>query len=509
MKRFSFNYKKYIVLFLSLAVCFNISACSGINENGITSNNSTIDSEDNSLTDDSYKDASNSSEVMNNPDKSEDENATDSKSTSNEDKLAKENASFTIDNISKANNNISEEFANWLYENYKDAASEFVLRVLADDNFDPDEKNRIKLNSPLWRTFFNKSYYVLKDEYKGYLSDKENAMKNNILLLEAKNYDDVSLAFAGDICFEDGGYPGYNWQRAGIKGCFSKDLIKLMKDSDMFMANNEFTLSDRGKAQEGKNYTFRGNPSRVKWIKKMGVDVLSVANNHAYDYGVESFIDTYNNIKNAGIMPVGGGMDIKEATTVKYVIIGGVKIALIAATQIENWGVIQTQPATKTSPGVLRCADEPEITRVCKMIKKANKNSDYVIVYPHWGIEYHEELQENQRYLAKAFANAGADIILGGHPHCVQGVEHFGDTVCCYSLSNFIFNLRQINEAVITVNLKAGKVSEIKYHPCRTEGAYTWLCKKGDSKYNNIMSIINKNSAKNAQVTEDGVVIKR
>ncbi len=399
-----------------------------------------------------------------------------------------------ISNLTKCNNHLDTDFAAWLYNNYP---SETALL---------SENDNITLKSPKWRAAFDKSYYVLKDEYNGLINDKETAFCNNILLLNPADSNNITLAFAGDICFEDGGSPGYNYESNGLKGCFSKDLIKLMKSADMFMANNEFTLSDRGAPQENKKYTFRGKPDKVKWLKKMGVDVLSVANNHAYDYGEESFIDTYNNINDAGIMVVGGGMNLKEATTLKYVIIGGVKIAIIAATQIENWGIVQTKGATESTPGVLRCADGKEIKRVCKMIKKARKTSDYVVVYPHWGIEYEEGLQECERVLANAFAKSGADIILGGHPHCIQGVEYYDDTLCCYSLSNFIFNSKSINSTIITINIKDGILDKVKYNPCKTEGGYTWLLDKGDNNYNNILSIINKNSAGGAGVNEDGVV---
>ncbi len=404
--------------------------------------------------------------------------------------------STTIESICSMNAKITDDFANWLYENYPEESVAF------------SNNENVTFKSELWRANFGKSYYVLKDEYKGLIPDKDTAFKNNILMMDARDSDDLTLAFAGDICFEDGGVPTYRWESNGIKGCFSKELISLMKNADMFMANNEFTLTDRGEKQD-KTYTFRGNPKRIKWIKKMGVDVLSLANNHAYDFGKDSFVDTYNNIQTAGILLVGGGSNLDDATTLKYVEIGGIKIAIIAATQIENWGVVQTKPATEGSPGVLRCADETELKRVCKMIKKASKKADYVVVYPHWGIEYEESLQEVERIPAKAFAKAGADVILGGHPHCMQGVEYFGDTACCYSLSNFIFNSKSIDSTVITIDVKNGKFGKVQYHPCKTEGGYTWLCNKGDSNYNKIISIINNNSADNAGVDEDGVLISK
>ena len=456
---------KNIVLSIIIAFSFILTSCGNVNNNAAptTSNDSIANTTSEEISEDTSEDDFNN----------------------------------TVKRLVSSNAKIDDDFAAWLCNTYPDEATLFSAN------------DKVTLKSNAWRDTFAKSYYVLRDEYKGVISDKEKAFDSGILILDSENADDLTLAFAGDICFEDGGSPGYNYERNGLKGCFSKDLIKLMKSADMFMANNEFTLSDRGAPQEDKKYTFRGNPKKIKWIKKMGVDVLSVANNHAYDYGEESFIDTYNNIADSGILLVGGGMNLEDATTVKYVIIGGVKIALIAATQIENWGVVQTKGATETTPGVLRCASESEIKRVLKMIKKARKNSDYVIVYPHWGIEYEEGLQEQERSLAAAFAKAGANVILGGHPHCIQGVEYYGDTLCCYSLSNFIFNSKSINSTVITVNIKNGKLGEVKYNPCKTEGGYTWLLDKGDSNYNNIISIINKNSSGSAGVDEDGVVVRK
>lgn len=149
----------------------------------------------------------------------------------------------------------------------------------------------------------------------------------------------------------------------------------------------------------------------------LGVDVVSLANNHAYDYGEEALLDTFTTLENAGIPYAGAGRNIEEARKPVYFIANGIKIAVVSAAQIERNAVPDTKEATAASPGVLRCMEPAALLEV---IAEAKANSDFVILYIHWGTESQAETDWLQDKQAPIYAQAGVDLIIGDHPHCLQ-----------------------------------------------------------------------------------------
>src|SRR5690554_3593985 len=172
---------------------------------------------------------------------------------------------------------------------------------------------------------------------------------------EDLNPFDFVLSFAGDINFDENWatMKYYNTAENGIYDCISPELIELMKEADIMCLNNEFTYSTGGTPLKGKAYTFRAHPSRVEILKEMGVDIVSLANNHAYDYGPQSLIDTMATLKEAGISYVGAGHNIDEAMEPAYFEVDGKTIAYVAASRAEKNKM--TPQATMDSPGILRC----------------------------------------------------------------------------------------------------------------------------------------------------------
>ena len=144
----------------------------------------------------------------------------------------------------------------------------------------------------------------------------------------------IRLGFAGDICLDDTcAVMRHMKKRGGISKVISPELIEKMNSYDSMIINNEFSISGRGKPMEGKAYTFRSSPSNVKYLKKLGVDVAGLANNHIYDYGKKAFLDTLDYLKKAGIKTMGAGKSIKEARKPLYLKIKGKTIALVAASR--------------------------------------------------------------------------------------------------------------------------------------------------------------------------------
>ena len=266
---------------------------------------------------------------------------------------------------------------------------------------------------------------------------------------EDLNPYDFVLTFAGDINFDENwstmNY--YNRTENGIYDCISPELIRIMQDADIMCLNNEFTYSTGGAPLENKAYTFRAHPSRVNILKELGVDIVSLANNHSYDYGAESLIDTMETLDEAGIFYFGAGHDLDEAMAPVYFEVQGKTIAYVGASRAEKYRL--TPQATENSPGILRCYDTDLFVQV---IEEARENADYVIAYVHWGTEYSHELEEAQLDSGKEYIDAGADVVIGAHPHCLQGMEYYKGKPIVYSLGNFWFNNKTLDTMLLNVN---------------------------------------------------------
>ncbi len=300
--------------------------------------------------------------------------------------------------------------------------------------------------------------------YATILADEAYCLENKIYAKEAADTGEISLVFAGDILFDDSYaiMASMRQRKTGIDGTISAGLLAEMRGADIFMVNNEFPYTSRGTPTAGKQYTFRARPETASYLFDMGADIVSLANNHAYDYGEVSLTDTLDTL-NAVQMPyVGAGRDLSEAKKPVSFIINDKKITFLAATQIERMGNPQTKGATETSPGVFRCL---ELTGLLQEVAAAKENSDYVIVYVHWGTEGTDVLDRWQKEQAPQIAAAGADLIIGNHPHVLQPVGYCGDTPVVYSLGNFLFNSKTRDTCLVKVILDADGLKSLRFIP--------------------------------------------
>ena len=264
----------------------------------------------------------------------------------------------------------------------------------------------------------------------------------------------------------------YHNRENDINQAFDQGLLEQMRNADIFMINNEFTFTSRGTPTVNKKFTFRANPGNVSMYEEMGVDIVSVANNHIYDYGEVSLLDTLDTLEQAEIPYVGAGRNLQEAMTPVYYIANGMKIAFVSATQIERNSVPDTKEATQDSAGVLRCMNPHNLLLT---IEEAKKNSDYVILYIHWGTESQEAIDWLQEQQAPIYAQAGVDLIIGDHPHCLQKMDSVEGVPVIYSLGNFWFNSRTQNSCVVKVTLRAGEIESFQFIPCRQSDCRTAL----------------------------------
>ena len=294
------------------------------------------------------------------------------------------------------------------------------------------------------------------------------------ITVECKEQEEIKLLFAGDVLLDERYAVMANLldRGGGVEEAFSTELLNVMRSADVFMLNNEFTFTNRGTPTEGKKFTFRANPERVSLLQEIGVDMVSVANNHMYDYGEISLLDTLDTLENAGIAYTGAGENLEEAMKPVYLIANGMKIGIISATQIERNGTPDTKEATATTPGVLRCMDTKNLLQV---IEQMEESCDYTILYIHWGTELKEEIDWLQEEQAPIYAQAGVDLIIGDHPHCLQKIDSVMGVPIVYSLGNFWFNSKTQNSCVVEVVLKEKELHTLKFMPCKQEDSRTRL----------------------------------
>lgn len=257
--------------------------------------------------------------------------------------------------------------------------------------------------------------------------------------------DETTLMFAGDVLFAYGFCERYD--AGGIEGIIDAGLLEELTDADIFMVNNEFPFSTRGTPAEDKQYTFRCDPSYVTALSGMGVDIVTLANNHTLDYGRDALSDTFAALDSAGILYVGAGETAERAYELQIIEKNGKKFGFLAASRVipvADWNV------DNAAPGMLTAYDD---TKLVELITEAKTRCDFLAVYLHWGIERDEYPQDYQTQIAGDCIAAGADLIVGAHPHCLQGITYIDGKPVFYSLGNFVFNQTIERTAVLKVTV--------------------------------------------------------
>lgn len=296
--------------------------------------------------------------------------------------------------------------------------------------------------------------------------------QEGIYYKETRVQGETTLVFAGDILFDDSYSPMYALKRRenGVADTFSGDLLREMTEADIFMLNNEFTFTSRGEPLPDKSYTFRSNPENVKYLFDMGVDLVSLANNHSFDFGEVSLLDTLDTLEAAGMPQVGAGRNFEEASAPVYFDTGEMRIGFLAATQIERIPSPPTRGATENMSGVFRCLEPAALYTA---VTEAKKNCDYLVVFIHWGTEKTDQPDWAQLEQGPGLAEAGADLIIGAHPHVLQGLESVDGVPVVYSLGNFWFNSYTLDTCIVKVVFDTEGLKSFQFLPalqqeCRT-----------------------------------------
>lgn len=259
-----------------------------------------------------------------------------------------------------------------------------------------------------------------------------------------------TLSFMGDVNFDD------DWATmkhlsetsGGLSSVIDQDMLTLMQNADLFSVNNEFAFTTRGEPLEGKAYTFRANPQNVSLYASMGVDFVTLANNHIYDFGPYGLTDTLSTLDGAGIAHLGAGENLSDASHPYYVDIQNVRVAFVNACNAEVNRF--TPEATASSSGVLLCYEHD---KVLAATREARENADYVFAIVHWGRDYVYETSDEQRTLARELIDAGANAVIGGHSHSIQGIEYYNHCPIFYSLGSCWFNGKTLETYLLELHV--------------------------------------------------------
>jgi len=237
----------------------------------------------------------------------------------------------------------------------------------------------------------------------------------------------VRLVFAGDVMLDDG--PG----RVIAEG---RDPLALfdavLRDSDFAIGNLECPIATTGQPLDNKIYNFRAAPATTRVLQGR-FQAMGVANNHSGDYGQTAFLETLQHLHAAGIHSFGGGSNLTEAHRPLWIEKHGIRIAVLAYNEFKP----RRFEAGPDWPGIAWSEDEQVVADI-RAARRAG--ADWVIPFMHWGWEREPEPSERQRRFARTLIDAGADMVVGGHPHITQGVESYKGKPIIYSLGNFVFD---------------------------------------------------------------------
>ncbi len=237
----------------------------------------------------------------------------------------------------------------------------------------------------------------------------------------------ITMAFVGDMMLDE--TPGQYIKQG--KDPF-KAFESILDSSDISIGNLECAVGTSGK-KEDKPYTFMANPRVIPVLKKH-FSAVSLANNHSFDYGTKAFDQMLDLFDSRGLRYFGAGRNIKSAHQPAIFEVKGKRVAILGYSEFFP----RSFEALDDRSGIAWSEDD----YVVYDIKQAKEKyqADYVIVFPHWGIEHEKIASTRQVNLAHLMIDSGADAVIGGHPHVTQNVETYKNKPIFYSLGNFVFN---------------------------------------------------------------------
>ena len=258
-----------------------------------------------------------------------------------------------------------------------------------------------------------------------------HAVEANVSLPSPLTEDSVrSILFVGDIMLGRG-VAGRLASAGGAKESFAH-VRDIFLEYDYVVANLEGPVSDRG-TNVGSRYSFRFPSEAARWVADAGIDLVSTANNHAWDYGRVALCDTIDHLSAAGVASVGTGCDEVAANRPHEVVIGDSRFLFLSYTNL--------YPSSLTARGEVPGVSDLSQERIASLVEEfLSRGPGVVVALMHWGEEYEMRSHPLQQGWAYTLIDLGVDVVIGHHPHVTQEIERYGDGWIVYSLGNFIFD---------------------------------------------------------------------
>lgn len=297
----------------------------------------------------------------------------------------------------------------------------------------------------------------------------EKWSSNTDKLPDSNEAEEFTLIAGGDVCF--GRELGQRLLQDPAYDPFAASA-SLFARADMRFVNLESQLSDQDGETQSKHHplVFTGPPVGADALARAGIQMVSIANNHMWDYGERAFFETLANLKRAGVAFAGAGRNHGETYSPVTFTIKGFRVAVLAVTDIWNQGSLARHPAR---PHVA-AADENALAVTARKLR-ARGDADVILVSYHGGVEYIDHPLPTTRALANRVIDYGADVFLGHHPHVVQGIELRRGRAIFYSLGNFLMNINaEYPETglgmVARVRFRRGEAPAYEICPVRSGG---------------------------------------
>ena len=269
----------------------------------------------------------------------------------------------------------------------------------------------------------------------------------------------IELTFVGDIMLSRGldkylNEKGYDYPYENVKDIFLSD--------DLTIVNLECPITSYGRgANKAKRFVFKANSENAFAMKRAGIDLCDLANNHTMDYRSEGLGDTMDALTKAGIAYVGAGEN--ASSNMSYIFEkNGYKVGILAYSLFPPEGMVYNE----NNPNINYLSEFEDLKseRVKTDLKKLK--ADFKIVYFHWGVEYEPFARDMQKKLARDTIDGGADFVVGTHPHVIQGSEVYNGKYIYYSIGNCVFD-KQIQKGtdegmLLRVNIGKNKSVNIK-----------------------------------------------
>ena len=311
-----------------------------------------------------------------------------------------------------------------------------------------------------------------------------NCLITFLLCTVTATYGGVKVCAVGDIIFDE------NVKTLSITHGFNYTTLnvqKVIKEHDIAFFNLESPITENCKGSKlNKKYSFHAESIYAKSLSDAGFNIASVANNHTIDCGKEGLISTIQNLENNSIKSSGGGKNQDEAFKPVIIERGGQKFAFFSILEFLLEGVSFNKDKPYPAFG--------NINKLCNEISSVRSNVDNIIVSFHWGNENSYKITSRQKEFAHRVIDAGADLVLGHHPHVIQPIEVYSGKLILYSLGNFISShkkKKQKQSFILSCDFSSGSVSNVKLIPIMVENCQPAIAKNKHAKdiYNLLKTI--------------------